>query len=583
MRIPNFTITNQRSIRLASSDTVPRVMIITGPNGSGKSTLLNGLRQAQGTPGPILYVGPHRTSRRQQVRARFLFQNKIKMSQLISQPSLPAYEGINIPNRNRDAWDFDESSNFLKYGLCQIELDRQAALAERFDANNEIQKDSLPDIWSPLRGMTEHLLPHLHFHKIDVANRDQIRCLWKVHTKDIIVDIDELSSGEKSIIQLFFPLIENRIQALIDEIKGAQTNVAEENVCVLMDEPELHLHPVLQGKILDYIRAISIREKVQFILATHSPTLVEHANSEELFLLRPSELVDGDHNQLMKIASDDEKLEVIREVFGSTSNVTAMRPLLVVEGRKGDKSSKRSSDARVYSFLSEDFNRVTIIPGGGKSECKKLTNSLNELSSEFSEKIKAYSLLDRDLAEGAPEEEHSIYLPVSMIENLLVDPDVIWNALATVAHKTEFDSPEDVAGALDVLLDEMEESEVSRRIKDHIGAHTFRAKDPVDTIQQQIEEHSAGLSAIVADGNLDQLSENSAGIVQKLKEENKRREYFHGKNILSSFYKEHLHATGMSKEIFVYECAKQASDRTSVNEFVSELFGKVEQPSSVEE
>lgn len=80
MRIPNFSITNQRSIRLAACDNAPRVMIITGPNGSGKSTLLNGLRQAQGGAGPILYVGPHRTSGRQQVRARFLFQNKIKMS-----------------------------------------------------------------------------------------------------------------------------------------------------------------------------------------------------------------------------------------------------------------------------------------------------------------------------------------------------------------------------------------------------------------------------------------------------------------------------------------------------------------------
>lgn len=583
MRIPNFSITNQRSIRLASCDAMPRVMIITGPNGSGKSTLLNALRQAQGTPGPILYVGPHRTSRRQKVRARFLFQSKIKMSQLISQPSLPSYEGINIPNRNRDAWDFDESSNFLKYGLCQIELDRQVALAERFDASNEILKDSLPDIWSPLRGMTEHLLPHLHFYKIDVANRDQIRCLWKVHTKDIIVDIDDLSSGEKSIIQLFFPLIENRIQSLIDEIKGSKTKIAEENVCVLMDEPELHLHPVLQGKILDYIRTISIRESVQFVLATHSPTLVEHANSEELFLLRPSELVDGDHNQLMKVASDDEKLEVIREVFGSTSNVTAMRPLLVVEGRKSDKTSKRSSDARVYSFLSEDFNRVTIIPGGGKSECKKLAESLNELSAEFSEKIKAYSLLDRDLTEGEPEEEYSIYLPVSMIENLLVDPDVIWNALATVVHKTEFSSVEDVSSALDVLLDEMEKEEVSRRIKDHIGVHTFRAKDPVDTIQKQIQKYSEGLNEIIADGKFERLSEDSTGVVQKLKEENKRREYFHGKNILSTFYKQYCHATGMSKEIFIYECARQASNRDSVNEFVSKLFGKVEQPSSIEE
>ena len=431
--------------------------------------------------------------------------------------------------------------------------------------------------------MTEHLIPHLHFHKIDVTNRDQIRCLWKVHTKDIIVDIDDLSSGEKSIIQLFYPLIENRIQSLIDEIKESQVNVAEENVCILMDEPELHLHPVLQGKILDYIRTISVKENIQFILATHSPTLVEHANSEELFLLRPTELVDGDHNQLIRIASDDEKLEAIREVFGSTSNVTAMRPLLVVEGRKSDKDSKRSSDARVYSFLSDDFNRVTIIPGGGKSECKKLTESLNELSSEFSDKLKAYALLDRDLAEGDPNEDFSIYLPVSMIENLLIDPEVIWKAFTTVAHKTELNSLDDVSKALDELIDSMEEEETARRIKDHIGAHTFRAKDPVDSIEQQINDFSESLLAIVSDGKLQATQQQIAEVIKKLKNDNNRREYFHGKNILASFYKKHLHATGMSKEIFIYECARQASERNSVKEFVSTLFDKVGETSGTDE
>ena len=146
----------------------------------------------------------------------------------------------------------------------------------------------MPDIWKPLREMTENLLPHLHFDRIDVTNRDQIQCIWKVYTKNIQVDIDDLSSGEKAIIQLFFHLIENRIQDRLKKSQGAEdtTDPAQsyEEVCVLMDEPELHLHPNLQGKILDYLRNLAIRERVQFVLATHSPTIVEQATSDELFL-----------------------------------------------------------------------------------------------------------------------------------------------------------------------------------------------------------------------------------------------------------------------------------------------------------
>jgi ABC-type hemin transport system ATPase subunit len=62
MRIPSFTIQNQRSIGLAVCDNVPRIMVIAGPNGTAKSTLLNALRTAPGG-GPILYVGPHRADR----------------------------------------------------------------------------------------------------------------------------------------------------------------------------------------------------------------------------------------------------------------------------------------------------------------------------------------------------------------------------------------------------------------------------------------------------------------------------------------------------------------------------------------
>ena len=191
-----------------------------------------------------------------------------------------------------------------------------------------IEKETMPDIWLPLKEMTENLLPHLYFDKIDVSNRDRIQCLWNVHEKNIKVDIDDLSSGEKAIIHLFFPLIENRIQSLIEFSKGeiGSTSVRQstEQVCVLMDEPELHLHPNLQGKILDYLRNLAVIEDVQFVLATHSPTIVDLASSDELFLLRPSEMAGANENQLIQIASDDEKLELMREAFGSTSNITAI-------------------------------------------------------------------------------------------------------------------------------------------------------------------------------------------------------------------------------------------------------------------
>ena len=75
MRIPSFEVRNQRNIRLAECQDVPQVMIITGPNGCGKSTLLQALRTVTGGTRPM-YIGPHRASRRQRVRFRYLGPEK---------------------------------------------------------------------------------------------------------------------------------------------------------------------------------------------------------------------------------------------------------------------------------------------------------------------------------------------------------------------------------------------------------------------------------------------------------------------------------------------------------------------------
>jgi AAA15 family ATPase/GTPase len=44
--ITTFKITDQKAIKLAKCDTVPRIMIIFGQNGVGKSTLLYAVKQS---------------------------------------------------------------------------------------------------------------------------------------------------------------------------------------------------------------------------------------------------------------------------------------------------------------------------------------------------------------------------------------------------------------------------------------------------------------------------------------------------------------------------------------------------------
>jgi hypothetical protein len=94
------------------------------------------------------------------------------------------------------------------------------AIGNRVDRDGEISKGSLVDPWEPLRELTINLLPHMTFERIDASNRDQVKVLFRVHRLDVRVDVDDLSSGEKSIIQMFYPLIEREIKALVRDIEA---------------------------------------------------------------------------------------------------------------------------------------------------------------------------------------------------------------------------------------------------------------------------------------------------------------------------------------------------------------------------
>jgi ABC-type cobalamin/Fe3+-siderophores transport system ATPase subunit len=569
MRISSFAIQNQRSIGNARCENAPRLMVIAGPNGTGKSTLLNALRTAPGA-GPILYVGPHRVARRQQVQMRHLLGSLISFEELLARSDTPGYDGIALLGGTRDPWSIDDTANYLKHGLCQIESERQEAVSRRYDAEGEIVKGSLPDPWSPLRELTSSLLPHLAFETIDTSNRSVVKCLWRVHGQNILVDLDDLSSGEKAVVQIFYPLLEQRIRAILSEIRHAQVPAPHPEICVLIDEPDLHLHPSLQLKVFDYLRLLSSDANTQFIIATHSPTIVEYATFDELYLLRPVELVQPGENQLVQVATDEERLALLRDVFGTTSNLTAMQPLVVVEGPEAPTTGKSVPDRKLYRALHPGFDRAVLISGGGKAECIKLVQSLNNLVREFSPRVRAVALLDQDIPQHDPPPNVK-YLPVSMIENLLLDPDAIWEAIQSIVERTGLSSIDDVEAALDAVLEAYEEREVTRRALRGLGADFFRAEPPPEGIQQQLESHIASLREKYEVANIRARIETAAAQVQEIHDGQRRRELFDGKAVLEDFYKLHLSKAGMSRGIFAYEAARYARRRKSVTAFFDQF------------
>lgn len=82
-----------------------------------------------------------------------------------------------------------------------------------------------------------------------------------------IFNYHELSSGEQSFVSLIFLIYSHDLH----------------NGLIIIDEPELHLHPQSQKKFLELIEDMKLKQHLQCIIATHSPSLINEHNINNVF------------------------------------------------------------------------------------------------------------------------------------------------------------------------------------------------------------------------------------------------------------------------------------------------------------
>ena len=104
----------------------------------------------------------------------------------------------------------------------------------------------------------------VQFKQVDNTNHEEIKILFEKHGKEI--PVDDLSTGEKQIVFRGAHLLKN-INSMSDGT-------------VLIDEPELSMHPKWQQKVLKYYRSLfnnNGTQNVQMIIATHSEYVLRSA------------------------------------------------------------------------------------------------------------------------------------------------------------------------------------------------------------------------------------------------------------------------------------------------------------------
>jgi len=576
MPIKSFDITNVKIVQKAWCESVPKLMVIAGPNGVGKSTLLYELRKISDRvkgSGKILYVGPHRAWRRRTIKATWLWGAERDYSTILTSESIPDMEGLRISDPSRRPDSADEAPGFVKYILAQIETRRQNTIVSEIDKNDlKYPEGYAPDIYKPLKDMIELLIPHIHFMGIDLKNRDNVRCLLKVEGVSETIDIDDLSSGEKEVIALFMPLIEREINAMLRRIERGRSpdlDIMPDTV-VVIDEPDLHIHSVLQKKMIEYIRKRAYDDNVQFIIATHSPTIINEAISEELFVLIEKTMAGSD-NQLCKVLSNQEKLDLYKYVCGDVAILTLGRPIVFIEGKDPREARKTPSDQRILELLWGEARNFTFVPMGGREEVEKATLVLNQLISEKLVGFPAYAIVDTDLDIATTAPSSILKWEFCTIENALLDSLAIFEVLEPYKEKVGISSKEDVEKELLAICQEIAQDEIDRRVERILPSFHFRFKGK--SIEELTEERNTGMKTLKQyfmdpDENK-RIMEQFQKIVHDVDTmiQNKTSlTRFNGKMILGKFHQKRVHdkGIGMSFDVFCYSIAEKIGkeDRT---------------------
>ncbi len=581
MAIRSFAVGPAKGLKHAAGDNLPNLVVIAGPNGAGKSTLLHQLylhRNEFIEPGTrVIYLGPHRPWRKSTLSGAAMYSLPYSYRQLSEMDNFPGFQQFVPPGlqflqttagQARDPDTADESYGTVKYSISRIGFRRQNRVAQEFDARGGmIPPNVVPEIFEPLREITRYLLPHLQFDQVDLSNDQDIKVLFRRNDGDAqdLIDIDDLSSGEKAVVSLFLPFLETRIDALLSSEESDP-----EPITALIDEPDLHLHPTLQASMVQYLREMADRSDVQFIITTHSPTILDVLRDDELFLVAPLASV-ADGNQFLRVTASQERLEAMRELTGSTHLVTRLRPIVFIEGTR--PTAKGMSDQRIVELLMPEAASWVLVPTGGRSEAIRSATGLREVAPDNLPGIPVFCLVDADQA-TAGDPDYAVSWPVAMIENLLLDPDAIWELLAPHREKLSLTSRDGVESDLREIARTLREDEIRLRVNASIKplrisiqpTETEAVEPAIESAREQIDnqlERLGGTERITA------VVEEAQQAVDRILDENRELEAFRGKQILKVFHDRHGNRAGFNYPSFVYTLAQKAKDGSRLNDLVA--------------
>lgn len=386
----------------ASLRNLTRVNVILGKNGCGKSYLLKHFEQNlrnNSDYGRIRYVSPERGG-------NLTYDAGIDQA-IGSDPNWL----LNTRNKN-------QSENFRQQSVTLFR--RLELLFLRQMEQNQSVDGYVPEYFQNIVEEINSLLDRV---RIERHNEKGFEIFDRQTGEP--TPAGQISSGESELVSLGIEFLSFRYEAENDK-----TNI------LLVDEPDVHLHPDLQDRLARFIVNAFEDSPVTTILATHSTALLAGLatiGDTSVSFMRLSDL-----ELSFQAVSDIDR--AILPIFGAhpLSNVFNQSPILLVEGEDDERiwqQAVRSSQGNI---------RLHPCVAGNVERLNLFENAARDVVESVYDNAIGYSVRDRDLD---PEEIGNLGSIVRMrlscraSENLMLSDDALnivgsdWNAFtALVEH-----------------------------------------------------------------------------------------------------------------------------------------------------
>ena len=359
-------------------------VVVIGANGSGKSRLGAWIEQRN-------FEKVHRIA----AQRNLSFSERVPLKSYREAEEEFFYGGSQYKENKNGRWGWgkgfttkllDDFDAVLAALLAQVNLENQRFV----DACKEAESHGLPkpnvplSSFDKLRDVWDSVFPHRRIGQEDAAFYAYADDATKRYSAT------QMSDGERSVLYL-----------------TAQVLCVPESKIIIMDEPEVHLHPSLMEHLWNALERV--RPDCLFIYITHDVDFAtSHRNSDIIWI----KSFDGAKWEFEDVPESELPKELLVELLGNRKTV------LFVEG------ARDSLDGRLYAAL---FPDCYVVPSGG---CEQVIANVRAYSRTNALHLcRAWGIIDRDYKTDdvlASYEKDRVYaLGVAEIENLFITEDVV--------------------------------------------------------------------------------------------------------------------------------------------------------------